>query len=262
MSDLDYTKQELLEIAMVLKNMKEKIDKSPSTKAATKITVIRLEADYRNPDNEYYRALQPLLDYVDEEEGNTVAGLNVDIRHIENKVLNIVREQEVLGGEVIVKTKRVKDPVGFGVLEDETISYDMSIYVDRFEDYYKQITDAAQTKMLIPAELSLGKVSTPFITVSERKYELPAMRDGNAYIIVHYCYKNLLGKEVSLDSLKEKLPINGVTNINQSLKNSPFDPNHGILRAFIESEPKIITVNKSALITNKDFKAIVSASKK
>lgn len=250
----DLSKEELFEIAMVLFNVNESLHSSPKTKSLT------LKADYRNYDNPYWVALWPYLTHIDGMTDDTIEGNDVALFWSEENVLKHLSELGVLSFKP--NTVRVEDLFETGRAGVLTESYSLDVNTDRFEKLYKQVTDLAETKLLVPAELSFIKVSTPLITSNEQRYELPAMRDGNAFIIVHYCYENFLGKLVSLEELKKELPISGVTNINQALKNSPFDPNNGTLRAFVESEPKIIKVNKSAFITKRDYYALVSISKK
>lgn len=257
MQDTRYTQQELLEIAMVLQNMKDQIDKFPVTETDPEITFIRLQADFRNNENEYYNALVPFLDFVDHEEGNKVEGMNVDLREIESNALKIIRKQLVLTGEVITKIRKVPDPLGFGTLEDEAISYKMGVDIKKFENLYEQIVGQIE----IEAELSFVNMSIPLIDANGHSYRLTTMRVGKAFDIIKYCMDNAANKEVTLDMLKSVLALEGVSNINETLKNSHFDKHNGLLRHFAQTTSKTITLKPFTILPKFALEAIILNSK-
>lgn len=250
-----YTQQQLLEVAMVLQNMKVKIDRSLTTVSEPQIVFIRLQADYRN--NEYYTALKPFLNYVDYEEGNEVDGMNVDLREIEGNTFKIIRQQHVLTGEVVTETRKIPDPVGLGILEDEVTSYSMGVNVKKFENLYVQIVGQIE----IVAELNFIKIGVPLVTANGHSYQLTTMREGKAFDIIKYCLDNAADQEVTLDTLKPVLALGGVSNINEALKGSHFDKHSGLLRHFVQSTPKTIIVKPSSNLPKFALEAIVANSK-
>jgi len=91
--------------------------------------------------------------------------------------------------------------------------------------------------------LSIHGSNKPKITFGDEVLYFKTMRDGHAYNFINYCLNNKPSVPVSLKELNKELNIQiGVTNINQALKNSPFDPNDGLLRLFVESSPQALTV--------------------
>lgn len=251
---------DLLDLAMIMQNINDYLIKQRRTSAKyPDCKLIRLEADMHNFDNEYFleNYTKP---YYDAEDGVEVAYAYTDLRDTEIDTFSkLIGAGVIMGANAHTESEEVR---WGGTFIEQPKYYDIVVDTKIFEDYYKQVTDYAQAKMLVSVELSFIKISTPLLLVNEQSYELPTMRDGSAFIIVHYCYQNFIGKEVLLGTLRDNLPLRGVSNINQALKNSHFDQNNGILRAFVSSQPKIITFNSSAMITQKDLKEVISISNK
>jgi hypothetical protein len=98
------------------------------------------------------------------------------------------------------------------------------------------------------AVLSFISISRPEITVGEDVYIMSSMRGGNAFKIIEYCLDKSTGKDVSLDTLKDKLQLQGVRNIKAALQHSHFDTNNGLLRSFVLASPGSIKVKRTAVV--------------
>lgn len=103
----------------------------------------------------------------------------------------------------------------------------------------------------LTVSLSFHGSDVPKVTVGDEFLYFKSMRNGNAYALVSFCLNQHPEKLITLDEFKNKykLALEGVTNINQVLKNSPFDKNQGLLRVFVESSPQSLKVKPTINIT-------------
>lgn len=256
MNVLEYEQSDLLEIAMVLQNMKDELSKQPLSKMKSKYAELTLKADFRNIKNEYYDTLWRNLDYIDYEEGNEVSGNNVDVRFIEERVFEKLTEEKVIT-ELKTDYEKVPDPVGFGILEDQSTAYHIKIDLSAFDEAYLDVTDAIE----VEGTLDFINFSNPVLTVKGKKYVFGTMR-GNALEIITHCWENYPNELVSLESLQSELKISGVSNLNEAIKNSFFDKRTGLLRQFAQSMSKTILVKKTASLPKRQVEAIALATQK
>lgn len=91
----------------------------------------------------------------------------------------------------------------------------------------------------------------PHVTIGEEVLQFKTMRNGHAFNMISYCLKYKPSTPMSLDELKkaEGLKLSGVSNINQALRNSPFDVSDGLLKVFVESSPQSLTVKPTVNVT-------------
>lgn len=114
----------------------------------------------------------------------------------------------------------------------------------------------------ITAALSFASISTPQVTIDGVSYSLSPLSDsGVPFRIVDYCLTQKPNQPVSLGELKDGLPLSGVSNINQALKNSCFDRNTGVLKGFITSAPHTITVSAATNLSETAKRAIILAAR-
>lgn len=256
MNVLEYEQSDLLEIAMVLQNMKDELSKQPLSKLKSKYAEITLKADFRNIKNEYYDTLWRNLDYIDYEEGNEVSGNNVDVRFIEERVFETLTKEKVIT-ELKTDFEKVPDPVGFGIWEDQSTAYHIKLDLSVFDEAYLDVTDAIE----VEGTLDFINFSNPVLTVKGKKYVFGTMR-GNALEIITHCWENYPNEIVSLEVLLKELKISGVTNLNEAIKNSFFDKRTGLLRQFAQSMSKTILVKKTASLPKRQVEAIALATQK
>jgi len=249
------TKEELFDIAMVLYNIQCIRTKYPQNK------VFNLPADLHNFRNEYFQANYVGHEYYDEEDGETVYYAYTELRNQELDALRRLTNNGALRG-INIKYRKTEDPAGLGVEYDESACYQLVLDSDKFEAYHRQVMEAAQARILVSANLSFIGVGTPMVAVDTQLYKLSTMRDGNAFEIIDHCLRECPGQEVSLTSLAGSLKLSGVSNINEALKNSLFDRKNGVLRHFVSSSPKAITVNETILLPKPQLENIILASKK
>lgn len=252
--------QDLLEMAMVIFNINEALDKKSDLKNQTKPkNQIELKADYRNHDNPYWVALWPHLTRIDGMTGDEISGRDTILHWGEERLLKKFSNLGILSFNT--KTKRVEDIYETGRAGDMPESYTININPDKFAEFSEQVFRAAKSIMKKHAQLGFVNFSTPSVTVESQEYKLKTMRNGNAFDIVMYCYEKHPGNTVTLKDLKNELSLSGVTNINGALRKSHFDTSNGLLRSFVETSPQFIKVHRSIQLPILQFEDIVIASK-
>lgn len=256
MNVLEYNQSDLLEIAMVLQNMKEELSKLPLSKLKSNYAEISYKADNRNWENEYYQTLWHTLDYIDYEEGNEVTGNNVALYNIEEAVFDKLKTEKIIT-EIKTDSEEVPDPVGFGIMENQPVMHHIKIDLSLFDEAYLDVTDAIE----VEATLDFINFSNPVITVNGKKYVFGTMR-GNALEIITHCWENYPNEIVSLEALQKELKISGVANLNEAIKNSFFDKRTGLLRQFAQSMSKTILIKKTASLPKRQVEAIALATQK
>lgn len=115
------------------------------------------------------------------------------------------------------------------------------------------------------AELAFVSITVPRVTFGLDSFDLPSMRDGNAFRIISHCLTKHPNRTIKLNQLEEELaaigsPVHGVSNIKESLRNSIFG-GHKTLAMFAEMSSKAILIKSSAVLTETQLEAIRKASK-
>lgn len=253
------SEQELLETAMVIFNINQAMQILEETNKKPDVTDVSLQADYRNTDNPYWVALWPSLTKMDGMTEEEIDGRNVMLHWNEESVLEHLSEIGVLSFKT--RSVRVEDIYETGRAGDMPESYAIHLNADKYADFSIQIIRAAKNLITIPAQLKFSGFSSPLVVVDGRNYKLRAMRNGNVYDIIMYCYEKHPDTVVTLKTLIQELPLEDVSNISETLRKSIFDSNNGLLRSFAVTSPQLIKIRKSIELPIVQFEDIIAASK-
>lgn len=255
----DLSEQELLETAMVVFNINQVTQKPEETDKKLAVTHVSLRADYRNPENPYWVALWPSLTHIDGMTEDEIDGRNVMLNWSEESVLERLSKMGVLS--YTTRSVRVEDIYETGRAGDMPESYAIHLSADKYTNFSTQIINAAKNQITIPAQLKFSNFSSPLVIVDGKNYKLRAMRNGIAYDIIMYCYEKHPDTVVTLKTLIHELSLEDVSNISETMRNSVFDNNKGLLRSFVVMSPQFIKISRSIELPILQFEDIVVAGK-
>lgn len=143
--------------------------------------------------------------------------------------------------------------------------YEYSNALELTANSFAHIThDSRNTKTGEQAELAFVSITVPRVTFGLDSFDLPSMRDGNAFRIVSHCLARHPNRTIKLSQLEEELvasgsPIHGVSNIKEVLRNSIFG-GHKTLEMFAEVSSKAILIKSAAALTEAQLDSIRKAS--
>lgn len=104
------------------------------------------------------------------------------------------------------------------------------------------------------ATLSFESISVPVVTIGDKKYCLPSMREGLILGVITHCLNKHPNEQMDLSNLKSelddaKIGTAGSTNLRKKICKSHFDDNN-LLSSFVRAYPKAILVRKTTELSD------------